>query len=127
MCVLLFDVVVAFIVAQRQGEVKTKKKETESLVFSDLFFFKVVNMFFLYESDLDEEKKYPYSISDNDNILDPLDFGTLIMEMKCNYPKEKINKELVFKQFMTNLSIRIEDAKYLLELCMENILKECKE
>lgn len=84
-------------------------------------------MTWLYDAETDESKKYFTSISDIDSVLDGLDFSTLILELKCNFPKEKINKETVFKQFMEDLSVRIEDAKFLLNLCMDKIIKEAKE
>ncbi len=77
----------------------------------------------LYEADIDEQNRYAHSVMDKDSVLDGLDFSTLIMELRANYPKEKINKNIVFKQFMQDLEIRIEDAKFLLNLCMDNIIK----
>lgn len=83
-------------------------------------------MAWLYDVETDENKKYFTSVSDKDSVLDGLDFQTLIMEVRCNYPKEKINEKTVFKQFMEDLSIRIEDAKFLLNLCMDKIIKEAQ-
>lgn len=77
----------------------------------------------LYEAGVDEQSRYAYSVMDTDSVLDGLDFSTLIMELRANYPKEKINKDKVYKQFMQDLEIRIEDAKFLLDLCMDNIIK----
>ena len=77
----------------------------------------------LYEADIDEQNRYAHSILDTDSVLDGLDFSTLIMELSANYPREKINRDVVFKQFMQDLEIRIEDAKFLLNLCMDNIIK----
>ena len=84
-------------------------------------------MTWLYDAETDSEKKYFTSVSDMDSVLDGLDFQTLIMEVRCNFPKDKINKDTVFKQFMKDLSIRIEDAKFLINLCMDKIIKEAKE
>lgn len=84
-------------------------------------------MAWLYDAETDESKKYFTSVSDMDSVLDGLDFSTLITEVRCNFPKDKINKETVFKQFMEDLSIRVEDAKFLLNLCMDKIIKEAKE
>lgn len=83
-------------------------------------------MAWLYDAETDESKKYFTSVSDKDSVLDGLDFSTLIMEVRCNYPKEKINEKTVFKQFMEDLSIRIEDSKFLLNLCMDKIIKEAQ-
>lgn len=84
-------------------------------------------MTWLYDRELDETKAYYTSVSDMDSVLDGLDFQTLILEVRCNFPKDKINKETVFKQFMEDLSGRVEDAKFLLNLCMDKIIKEAKE
>lgn len=84
-------------------------------------------MTWLYDAETDESKKYFTSVSNKDSVLDGLDFQTLIMEVRCNFPKDKINKETVFKQFMEDLSVRVEDAKFLLNLCMDKIIKEAKE
>ena len=83
-------------------------------------------MAWLYDAETDESKKYFTSISDMDSVLDGLDFSMLILELKCNFPKEKINKETIFKQFMEDLSIRIEDSKFLLNICMDRIIEEAK-
>lgn len=84
-------------------------------------------MVWLYDAETDESKKYFTSVSDMDSVLDGLDFQALILEVRCNFPKDKINKETVFKQFMEDLSGRVEDAKFLLNLCMDKIIKEAKE
>lgn len=80
----------------------------------------------LYDRETDETKAYYTSISDVESVLDGLDFQTLILEVRCNFPKDKINRETIFKQFMEDLSIRIEDAKFLLNLCMDKIIEEAK-
>jgi hypothetical protein len=80
----------------------------------------------LYEADIDEQNRYAHSVMDTDSVLDGLNFSTLILELSANYPKEKINKNVVFKQFMQDLEIRIEDAKFLLNLCMDNIIKAAR-
>jgi hypothetical protein len=83
-------------------------------------------MVFLYEADLDEAKRYSQSISDNDNILDPVDFKSLILALNCNYPKEKITADKVWKEFFLDLEIKLQDAKFLLELCMDKIIEEAR-
>lgn len=80
----------------------------------------------LYEADIDEQNRYAHSVMDTDSVLDGLDFDILILELRANYPKEKINRDVVFKQFMQDLEIRIEDAKFLLNLCMDNIIKTAR-
>lgn len=84
-------------------------------------------MTWLYDAETDKSEKYFTSVSDIDSVLDGLDFQTLILEVRCNFSKDKINKETVFKQFMEDLSGRVEDAKFLLNLCMDKIIKEAKE
>lgn len=84
-------------------------------------------MAWLYDAETDKSKKYFTSVSDMDSVLDGLDFQTLILEVRCNFPKDKINKETVFKQFMQDLSVRVEDAKFLLNLCMDRIIEKVKE
>lgn len=84
-------------------------------------------MAWLYDAEADKSKKYFTSVSDMDSVLDGLDFQTLILEVRCNFPKDKINKETVFKQFMQDLSVRVEDAKFLLNLCMDRIIEKVKE
>jgi hypothetical protein len=84
-------------------------------------------MAWLYDAETDKSKKYFTSVSDMDSVLDGLDFQTLILEVRCNFPKDKINKETVFKQFMEDLSVRVEDAKFLLNLCMDRIIEKAKE
>lgn len=69
---------------------------------------------------------YNRDIYSQDSVLDGLDFDTLILEMKCNYPKEKITSENVIKQFKEDLEIRLQDSYILLEYAMENIIKAAK-
>lgn len=80
----------------------------------------------LYDKQNDTKEQYFTSVHSKDNVLDGLDFETLITEIKCNYPKDKINKDVVYKQLMADLEVRIEDARFLLELCLENIIKASK-
>lgn len=83
-------------------------------------------MTWLYDAETDSEKKYFTSVSDVDSVLDGLDFTTLIMELSANYRKEKIDKDAVFRQFAEDLSIRLQDAHFLLNLCMDKIIEEAK-
>lgn len=81
----------------------------------------------LYDPVEDKDKRYYLPLDKHDAVLDGLDFATLIMELSANYRKEKIDKEAVFKQFSEDLSIRIEDAHFLLNLCIDKIIEEAKE
>lgn len=83
-------------------------------------------MAWLYNREEDAEQKYYTSVYSVDNLLDGLLFQTLITELKCNYRPEDITSENVFKQFSEDLSIRIEDAHFLLNLCMDKIIEEAK-
>jgi len=49
----------------------------------------------------------------NQNIIDPLSFDTLLLEISCNV--REINKENVLKQFETDLKSRIESAREIIE------------
>ena len=61
----------------------------------------------------------------NQNIVDPLSFDTLLLEISCNVLD--INKETIKAQFETDLKIRIESAREVFNNNLENILKEAKE
>lgn len=74
----------------------------------------------------ENSKTYNNIVFSYDDVLDGLDFDTLILEMKCNYPKEKITSENVIKQFKEDLEIRLQDSYTLLEYAMENIIKAAK-
>lgn len=83
-------------------------------------------MAWLYNAETDKTKAYYTSVSDMDFLLDGLDFQSLITEVRCNFLKDKINRETVIKQFEQDLSVRVEDAKFLLNLCMNKIIEEAK-
>lgn len=59
------------------------------------------------------------------NIIDPLNFDTLLLEISCNV--RDINKETIKAQFETDLKNRIESAREVFNNNLENILKEAKE
>lgn len=80
----------------------------------------------LYDREEDKEQKYYTSVHTGDSLLDCLSFQTLITELKCNYRPEEITPETAFKQFSEDLSTRIEDAHFLLNLCMDKIIDEAK-
>ena len=56
------------------------------------------------------------------NILDPLDFSTLLLEISCNLPV--ITRETIKMQFETDLKCKIESAKQVFNDNLDNILKE---
>ena len=80
----------------------------------------------LYDPSEDKDKRYYLPIDERDSLLDGLVFSSLIEELSANYRKEDITPETVFKQFSEDLSIRIEDAHFLLNLCMDKIIEEAR-
>lgn len=61
----------------------------------------------------------------NQNIIDPLSFDTLLLEISCNV--REINKENVLKQFETDLKSRIESAREIMLSNLDNIIKDAQE
>lgn len=59
------------------------------------------------------------------NIIDPLTFDTLLLEINCNL--RDINKETVLKQFETDLQSSIECAREVMRNNLDNIIKEAQE
>jgi hypothetical protein len=59
------------------------------------------------------------------NILDPLNFDTLLLEISCNL--RDINKETIKKQFLTTLESKINSAKEVFKNNLDNILAEALE
>jgi len=54
------------------------------------------------------------------NIIDPLDFDTLLLEISCNI--RDINKYTIREQFEIDLKARVESAKEVFENNLNNIL-----
>ncbi len=61
------------------------------------------------------------------NIIDPLDFGTLTLEVSCNIASHKLSEETLEAQFQTDLAQAIENAKTIWEANKSNYLKFLKE
>lgn len=61
----------------------------------------------------------------NQNIIDPLSFDTLLLEISCNI--KEINKETVLKQFETDLQNRIISAREIILSNLDNIVKDAQE
>ena len=59
------------------------------------------------------------------NIIDPLNFDTLLLEISCNIGD--ITKEAITKQFEADLQNRITSARQVFELNLTNILIEAKD
>ena len=58
----------------------------------------------------------------NANILEALNFETLLLEISCNLPV--INEKTIREQFEIDLTQRINDAREILEANLQNILTE---
>ena len=59
------------------------------------------------------------------NIIDALSFDTLLLEISCNV--REINKETVLAQFELDLKNRIESAREVMLLNLDNIVKDAQE
>ena len=58
------------------------------------------------------------------NILDPYSFDTLLLEIHCNL--REINHETVKAQFMESLNSKIQSAKEVFAVNLDNIVKEAQ-
>lgn len=56
------------------------------------------------------------------NIIDPLNFDTLLLEISCNI--RNINKETIKAQFEEDLKNRIQSAREVFNNNIDNILNE---
>jgi len=61
----------------------------------------------------------------NQNIIDPLSFDTLLLEISCNV--QEINEETVLAQFETDLKSRIQSAREIMLSNLDNIVKDAQE
>ena len=61
----------------------------------------------------------------NQNIIDPLSFDALLLEINCNL--SNINAETVKKQFEEDLKSRIESAREVFENNLRNIIDNANE
>lgn len=59
------------------------------------------------------------------NIIDPLNFDTLLLEISCNI--KNINKDTIKKQFETDLKNRINSAREIFNNNLNNILIDALE
>jgi len=60
------------------------------------------------------------------NILDPYTLEALLLEISCNIRKEDINRASVMKQFETVLASKLEDARFIMEHNLDNIVKKAR-
>lgn len=56
------------------------------------------------------------------NIIDPLTFDTLLLEISCNLPE--INEATIRMQFEQDLQSRIDSAREVFNNNLKNILKD---
>ena len=61
------------------------------------------------------------------NIIDPLNFDILLLEITCNIKDSEINIDTITKQFETDLRERINSAREVFKNNKENILKNALE
>ena len=59
------------------------------------------------------------------NIIEPLTFETLLLEVACNLPH--INKVQITKQFSEDMSRRIEEAWEVFRVNLDGLEKAAKE
>lgn len=59
------------------------------------------------------------------NILDPLDFDTLLLEINCNC--RDINEETIRGQFELDLKIKMDSARDIFEANLNNLLNKALE
>lgn len=68
---------------------------------------------------------YDNFIWSSDSCLDGFTFDQLIFALRCNFGKKTTEKD-VWKTFNEILETQIEDAKFLLEHSMQNVIKAAK-
>lgn len=62
----------------------------------------------------------------NQNLLEPYDFDTLLLEINCNIKTENLNPETIKKHFDEVIRLRVEEAKEIFEANLDNIVKQAK-
>jgi len=60
------------------------------------------------------------------NILDPYDFDTLLLEVSCNLRKEELTRESIGAHFNQILEEKVRVAKEIFKDNLDNIIKEAK-
>lgn len=70
------------------------------------------------------------NLSDNyerdQNIIEPLSFDTLLLELNCNVAKENLTEAEVIRQFEIDLNQRVNESKEVFKNNLKNILHEAK-
>jgi len=59
------------------------------------------------------------------NIIDPLSFDTLLLEISCNL--QHINEGTILQQFEEDLQSRVQSAREVMKNNLKNILKDAEE
>ena len=60
------------------------------------------------------------------NLIDPLTFDTLLLEIKCNITTKNLTAVEITKQFEIDLQRRINEARDIFKSNLQNILKQAK-
>lgn len=60
------------------------------------------------------------------NILEPLNFDTFLLEISCNIKTENLTAENLQKEFDQRIKMRTEEAKEIFKANLQNILKTAK-
>lgn len=58
------------------------------------------------------------------NILDPLSFDILLLEISCNIKTENLNAVEIEKHFLNTLKSKVEEAKEIFKDNLQNIVKQ---
>jgi len=66
-----------------------------------------------------------HSVDLDSNLVDPLTFRDLLLEIDCNLPK--VNLYTITEQFREDIRSRVEDAWSVFHAKKENILKKALE
>jgi hypothetical protein len=61
------------------------------------------------------------------NIIDSLNFDTLLLEISCNISDKNLTREEIRKQFETDLKNIIISAREIFNNNIDNILKQAQE
>ena len=76
-----------------------------------------MNNYYTDYSNIDLDSGYQKDL----NIIDPLSFADLLLEINCNIPK--INEHTVRRQFEEDLQRTIDSAREVFEANLSNIVK----
>jgi ribosomal protein L7/L12 len=73
---------------------------------------------------MEKEWKLNKDLYEDDNILDPITFYDIILMLDCN--EKVIDKTTALKCYKELLEMRLEDAKDLININLDEIVKEAK-